>query len=213
MAGAKPADDGREDHERRGTMKFMSRSWSVFTAVGLLLFMGSSSCLSADDTAASVNTKAIDQNLHLALREVINQGADLFNGPPRDPDGCYRLYQGALITARSQLGHHADVQKLIDDGLARTDRGSMGKRAWALRKLLDEVREKINPNPKKSAEVSKPPDAQPAKPPEKKPEDAKSKEKKPAPDKSEESKKKKDDQKSGDQKPPDKKPEDKSKDK
>jgi hypothetical protein len=70
-----------------------------------------------------------------------------------------------LITARSQLGHHPDVQKLIDEGLTRTEQGSTGKRAWVLRKLLDDVREKINPNPKKSTDKTKPGESPSAKPP------------------------------------------------
>jgi hypothetical protein len=177
--------------------------------VGWLSFMQGNQRLIADETDASVKTKSIDQNLHLVLRDVINRGADLFN--QGDPSGCYRLYQGALMTARSQLGHHADVQKLIDEGLDGTDQGPMGKRAWALRKVLDNVRDKINPNPKKTAEGSKPKESPPAQPPEKKPD--KSKEKKPAPEKTEDSIKKKDDQKTSDPKPPDKKSEDKTKDK
>src|SRR5262245_54315580 len=147
-------------------MTWLNKPRAVCAAVGLVFIVGVNSRLTADDGAAPVNTKTIDQSLHLALREVINQGADLFN--QGDTSGCYHLFQGALITARSQLGHHSDVQKLIDDALARTDQGSMGRRAWELRRLLDDVRDKINPNPKKPAETSKPSDSQPAKAPEKK---------------------------------------------
>lgn len=164
--GAKLVSDGRGNNERRGTMSCLTRPWAVCILGGLLFIAVANSRLTADDGAASVNTKTIDQNLHLALREVINQGADIFN--QGDTSGCYRLFQGALITARGQLGHHSDVQKLIDEGLARNDQGTMGRRAWALRRLLDDVRDKINPNPKKSAEKSKPSETQPGKAPEKK---------------------------------------------
>jgi hemoglobin len=140
---------------------------------GLLISAGPATA--ADDQSGSVSFRTIDQNLHGVLREVINQGADLFN--QGDQRGCYYLYRGALITARSQLGHHVDVQKLIDEGISRTDAvASMGRRAWALRGVLDQVRDKINPNPskpgeKKSAEsrpLERPPLARPE--PEKKPE-------------------------------------------
>jgi len=190
-------------------MNFLFRNWPVCVAIGLIFIAGVTSPLMAEDGAATVDTKTIDQNLHLALRDVINQGADLFN--QGDPSGCYRLFQGALMTARSQLGHHADMQKLIDEGLTRTEVGSMGKRAWTLRKLLDDVRDKINPNPKKPAEKSKSTDTPPAKTPEKKSEEAKPKESKTETDKTKEGKPT--DKKPGEGKPPEKKPDDKSKDK
>jgi len=190
-------------------MTNLFRNWPVCVAIGLLFIEGANPRLMAEDGAASVDTKKVDLNLHLALRDVINQGADIFN--QGDPSGCYRLFQGALMTARSQLGHHADVQKLIDDGLARTEVGSMGKRAWTLRKLLDDVRDKINPNPKKSAEKSKSSDTPPAKTPEKKPEEAKQKEAKKETNKTKEGKP--GDKKPGDAKSPEKKPDEKSKEK
>jgi hypothetical protein len=190
MAGATP--DGERDHERRSAMTFLKSVWSARVAVGILVLLGSSSYLHADDSTSSTNAKSTDSNLHVALREVINQGADLFN--QGDQSGSYRLFQGALITARSQLGHHADVQKLIDEGLARSETGSMGKRAWALRRLLDDVRDKINPNPKKSAEKSKSGESSPSKASEKKSDDIK---------KSDEGKKSEDDKKKDDQKPGD----------
>ncbi len=206
-------------------MTFQLPSWTANITVGLMVLMGLNPSIHADDSGASSNTKSIDSNLHLALREVINQGAEIFN--EGDHGGCYRMFQGALITARGQLSHHADVQKLIDDGLAKTETGSMGKRAWVLRKLLDEVREKINPNPKKSTEKNKSSESSPPKPQEKKPEDAKKTDdgkKSEESKKSEDGKKKDDgkkpedskkngDKKPGDSKPSEKKADDKSKDK
>jgi hypothetical protein len=183
-------------NERRGTVIYLSRGWLVSLATGLLLVVGANPCFAADD-AGSVSTKSIDQNLHLALRDVINLGADIFN--QGDQAGCYRLFQGALMTAHSQLGHHPDVQKLIDDGLTRTEQGSTGKRAWVLRKLLDDVRNKINPNPKKPSDKTKPGESPSGKPPEKKEGEFKPNEAKSETNKSKEGK----DKKPGDAKPPD----------
>jgi hemoglobin len=120
--------------------------------VSLVILVGIGLPAAAQDTPSqSVSNKTIDQNLHRVLRDVINQGADLFN--QGDQRGCYYLYRGALITARSQLGHHSSVQKLIDEGLSRTNaENPMDRRAWALRRLLDQVRDQINPNPSKAAE-------------------------------------------------------------
>ena len=42
-----------------------------------------------------------NQQLSDLLRDVINQGADLYNGGDRN--GCYRLFQGALLVLRAQL--------------------------------------------------------------------------------------------------------------
>jgi len=132
-------------------MTFIGRPLSAGLIIGLLMFGETRSPAAADDGAGSVGTKTIDENLHRVLRDVINRGADLFN--QGDQRGCYYLFQGALITARSQLGHHPDVQKIIDDGLSTADQSSsMGRRAWSLRQVLDQVRDKINPNPSKPAE-------------------------------------------------------------
>jgi hemoglobin len=85
-----------------------------------------------------------DQRLYEALRDVINRGADLYNGG--DPNGCYRLFQGALMVARLQLDGHPDLQKSIDTGMADADRQfSLAARAHALRKVLDRVRAGIKP--------------------------------------------------------------------
>jgi hemoglobin len=128
------------------------RLWATALVAGLVILVEIGVPAAAQDaTSPSVSTKAIDQNLHRVLRDVINQGADLFN--QGDQRGCYYLYRGALITARSQLGHRAGVQKLIDEGLSRTNaENSMGRRAWALRAVLDQVRDQINPNPSKPSE-------------------------------------------------------------
>jgi hypothetical protein len=163
------------------------------------MIVASNLCAVADDAAGSVSTKSVDQNLHVVLRDVINQGADIFN--QGDQAGCYRLFQGALMTARSQLAHHPDVQKLIDEGLTRTEQGSTGKRAWVLRKLLDDVRDKINPNPKKTSEKTKAVES--PIPPEKKKGDVKPNETKSETDKTEGGSPP--EKKSGEAKPPDKK--------
>jgi hemoglobin len=85
-----------------------------------------------------------DQRLYDALREVINRGADLYNGG--DPNGCYRFFQGALMVARLQLDAHPDIQKSLDAGMVDAERQfSLAARAHALRKVLDRVRAGIKP--------------------------------------------------------------------
>jgi len=133
----------------------LRRPFPAGLIVGLWVYAGTGLPAAADDKTTTIDSKTVDQNLHRVLRDVINRGADLFN--QGDHRGCYYLFQGALMTARSQLGHHPDVQKIIDDSLSGSDpSASMGRRAWALRGVLDQVREKINPNPSKPAERQAP---------------------------------------------------------
>lgn len=155
-----------------------------------------------------------DQKLYDVLREVINRGAKMYNSG--NPDGCYRLFEGALLVARAQLDAKPELQKAIDDGMIEADkRTAFEGKAYALYDTLNKVRAAIKP-PGKKAEDAKPADKKPEdkkpatekppedkKPPEKKPEDKKPADKKtegakPAPDKL-----------PGDKKPSEKKPEDK----
>jgi truncated hemoglobin YjbI len=134
------------------------RWWPALLAAGLLGLGLIGTAAAADDKGdkpAAADDKAVDKQLYDMLRDLHNRGADLYNGG--DASGCYRLFQGGLIAVRPSLGHHPDVQKLIDLGLADADRNpAVGRRAFALHNLIEEVRGKINPNPKK-AEESKPP--------------------------------------------------------
>ena len=108
----------------------------------------------ADDHPASVDDKAVDALVHKTLREVINEGADMYNATgrytnmERDYAGCYHLYQGALMATRPFLGAHPDLQKAIDAGLATArDTPQVERRAFVLRTVIDKVRDAVNPNP------------------------------------------------------------------
>jgi hemoglobin len=85
-----------------------------------------------------------EQRMYDALRDVINRGADLYNGG--DPNGCYRLFQGACLVIRAQAGGRGDVQSVIDEGMAEAERqNSLAARAFALRRVLDRVRANFKP--------------------------------------------------------------------
>jgi hypothetical protein len=82
-----------------------------------------------------------EQRLSDALRDVINRGADLYNPPTRDHNGCYRLFQGALMTARVQLDSYPELQREIETALTEAERqGPDGQRAFTLRRALDRIR-------------------------------------------------------------------------
>ena len=95
-----------------------------------------------------LDRKALDKHVYDTLREVINYGADLYNGG--DPPGCYRLYEGALMALKPLLDHRPALQKAITDGIATArSRPVMADRAFALRGVIDKIRDDCNPNPKK----------------------------------------------------------------
>ncbi len=116
----------------------------------------------ADDRPASADGKAVDALVHKTLRDVINEGADMYNATgkytnmERDYAGCYHLYQGALMATRPLLGAHPDLQKDIDAALATArDTPQVERRAFVLRSVIDKVRDAVNPNP--TAVVPPPP--------------------------------------------------------
>lgn len=107
--------------------------------VALVLVAG----LHAQDRERPGAAKGDDAALAEGLRNVINHGADLYN-LNRDALGCYRVYQGALLAVRPLLAQHPELQKTIDEGLASADRLPVAaERAFALRKVLDDVRLRV----------------------------------------------------------------------
>jgi hemoglobin len=114
---------------------------------------------------------ASDRQIYDSLKTVINAGADLFN-KDFDKAGCYRLYQGSLLTIQPLLSRRPELQKEIAAALDDADRQpSYAARAWALRKALDRVRAELRPAPAAVAPEGKmPPVAdRPGTPPEKRP--------------------------------------------
>ncbi len=106
----------------------------------------------ADDAPFATETKADDALVYKTLRDVINEGADMYNAQgryknmDRDYAGCYHLYEGALMVVKPLLGHHADLQKAIDDAMASArETPQMEKRAFVLREVIDKIREGVNP--------------------------------------------------------------------
>src|SRR6516225_8705255 len=82
-------------------------------------------------------------DLYNSLRDVINYGAELFN-KQADHAGCYRTYQGALISVRPYMA--PVMRKKIDESIARAETLPVySDRAFELRKVLDEIRAKAAP--------------------------------------------------------------------
>jgi hypothetical protein len=118
-----------------------SKPWmgkALASAIVALIFTGS---------AVAQDKQAPDKHdasaLYNTLRDVINAGAKVFN-EQGDHAGCFRMYQGSLLTVRPFLP--PDQQKSIDAAFAEADKlGSYAERAFALRRALDDIRAKSKP--------------------------------------------------------------------
>jgi hemoglobin len=99
----------------------------------------------AEDPAPADN-KAVDKIVFDTLREVINKGADLYNPPSSDHAGCWRFYEGALMSVKPFLSHRPALQAAISKGLTEAyNESSIAARAFVLRKVIDDIRAAIKP--------------------------------------------------------------------
>jgi hypothetical protein len=90
--------------------------------------------------------KAFEKSLEETLRKVIDLGANIYN-KQSDYNGCFRLYEGALLAIKPSLTKYPDLQKAIDEGInSAYTKIRMDQRAHALRALLGQVRLTLNPN-------------------------------------------------------------------
>jgi hemoglobin len=121
------------------TMMRWTRAAVVTAALGILaLGLPAAARQGGDDDA-------FKKNVDRTIVDVVNHGAALFNNQ-NDYNGCYRLYEGCLMTLRPQFGKYPDLQKLIDEGIREANtQGRADLRAHALRKVLNEIRYTFNP--------------------------------------------------------------------
>src|ERR1700677_1329448 len=83
--------------------------------------------------------------LYGSLEGVINQGVVLFNDKA-DYAGCYRLFQGAIIAVRPYLANDPDFARFVDDSLKSAEKlPRVTDRAFALRSVLDSIRDRYRP--------------------------------------------------------------------
>src|SRR5262249_37994430 len=87
----------------------------VLASVALLLAAGT---VWPGGAKAGGLTKEQEKQIVDTLKEVANKGAELFN-KQQDYAGCYRLYEGAVITVRPLLASRPELQKAIDTSLAQ----------------------------------------------------------------------------------------------
>ncbi len=99
-----------------------------------------SATIAAADDPKLPDAKAFDKLVVDSLRDVHNAGADLYN-MSKDFTGTYRMYQGALLTVRPLLAHRPAAQKIIDDGIAASDKETgVAQKAFKLHEAIEGVR-------------------------------------------------------------------------
>ncbi|MFM8273244.1 MAG: hypothetical protein ACKODX_13090 [Gemmata sp.] len=137
------------------------RRAAALAVLGLLL---AGAAAPAADEPKMPDANAFDKLVTDTLRTVHNTGADLYN-EGRDFAGAYRLYQGALLTARPLLAHRPEAQKLIDTGFAAADKeADVARKAFTLHVAIEAVRKNLKDGGKAATEPKGPKEAQPAKP-------------------------------------------------
>lgn len=107
----------------------------LFVIVTATLVFGPSG-LRADD--APLARTELDKRTAKVAFEVVDLGSQLFNAG--NPEGCYRLYEGALWALMPTLDHRPDVMRMARGQMekAKTLRAASEK-AFALREALDAV--------------------------------------------------------------------------
>lgn len=118
----------------------------LFLLIACLLTLGLFNVVQAQEDKP-LDRKEIDKRIYEVLRDVINTGADLYNPPANDRAACYRLYHGALLSVKPLLDHRAKLQEAIDAGITKAEgETSAGAKAFALRKVIDQIRAEVKPN-------------------------------------------------------------------
>jgi hemoglobin len=119
------------------------KRWGPPLGAACLLVLALTGTYGAQDKQPAHDANALRDG----LRDVINSGAELFN-KYGDHAGCYRLYQGALLSIKPFLA--PAMQKEIDEAIAEAeDLPRYGARAFALRKTIDAIRAQAGAAPPK----------------------------------------------------------------
>jgi hemoglobin len=115
--------------------------WSVL--LGICTAVCVTAARGQDDKAAeSMDRKALDKAIYANLKDVINHGANLYN--TGDWNGCYRVYEGALMSLKPLLAHRKGLQEAIDTGITNAQQDPMlPRRAFVLRAVLDQIRSEL----------------------------------------------------------------------
>lgn len=104
-------------------------------AAGAIFLVAITRC---EAQAPAAPSKEMDAGAHRAAVDVIGRGVPLFNSGNRE--GCYRLYEGALVALRPFVDGRPELAAMIDAKLEAAGAApTAGDKAYALRAALDEV--------------------------------------------------------------------------
>jgi len=120
----------------------------------LLVLAGTVCGLAAQETKDEPRL-ALEKQIGEALRDIHNRGAELYNAG--DPVGCYRLFQGVLLSYRPLLNHRPEVAKMIENGLIEAEKNpSLPRRAFMLHELIVNLRDTMKSPEKEKVAVAPP---------------------------------------------------------
>jgi hemoglobin len=140
-------------------MQQATKCQKVFSALlAALVLAGAAAAQENKPDGKPLARKTLDESIYQSLRSIINHGADLYN--QGDWNGCYRLWEGALMSLKPMLDHRPKLQEVIGGGLSKARQDPvLSQRAWALRPVLDKIRDDINADypHKRKRSASEPP--------------------------------------------------------
>lgn len=92
----------------------------------------------SDEPPASISRRELDSRIDEAAYRAVVAGLPLYD--QRDFAGCYRLFQGTLISVDSMLEDRPEIRKVIEKGLKDAEGAkSDAQKAIELRRTLDVV--------------------------------------------------------------------------
>lgn len=108
------------------------------TLAVLVMLVGGPAAMAQTD-ATTVSRAELEKKAAAVATDAATIGTDLFN-VAKNYEGCYRLYQGAIMGIMPLVEHKAALSASLKDKLAKSR--TMGARdgAFVLREALDEVR-------------------------------------------------------------------------
>ncbi|MCS7021345.1 MAG: group 1 truncated hemoglobin [Gemmataceae bacterium] len=119
----------------------------VLVVLGVGLFAGVVGKAWADDRP--LERSELDRRIVTIVYETALLGTEIYN--KGNHEGCYRLYQGALMALESVLDHRPRLQQMIREKMTLASRLKPDEGAHVLREALDEIQNTIAPS-------SRPPD-------------------------------------------------------
>lgn len=130
----------------------MSKAFRYFAVV---VALGAISAAYRQGDKPADTQATTDATIYASLRDVINRGADVYNSG--DHAGCYRIFEGALISVKPLLAHRPQQQEVITKALASAEADPVvWRRAFTLRAALDKVRAELNPKKGKGEDKTPP---------------------------------------------------------